>query len=87
MMQYQPGMSQIYPPPPTMARASSASSVTPTPEEGATYMTEQEMEQGLVGSLAIPDAEDEEEAGDALTGVSTVLRTVTLRWKIRTIRR
>jgi hypothetical protein len=60
---YQPGMSQNYPPPPTMARASSASSVTPTPEEGATYMTEQEMEQGIgSNSLGIPDAEDEEAA-------------------------
>jgi hypothetical protein len=69
---YQPGVSQIYPPPPTMARASSASSVTPTPQEqGATY-TMEEMEQ-VIGSnsLEIPDEDtQEEEAGDAVVGES-----------------
>jgi hypothetical protein len=37
---FQQGMQPPYPAPPTMARASSASSVTPTQEEGATYTTQ-----------------------------------------------
>jgi hypothetical protein len=63
---HQPGMSQIYPPPPTMARASSASSVTPTPQEqGATY-TMEEMEQILgSNSLGFPDEDHQKEDGSA----------------------
>jgi hypothetical protein len=60
--QYQPGMSQIYPPPPTMERASSGASITPTPQEqGDTYTTAQEMEEVLAHrhSLGIPDEEEE----------------------------
>ncbi len=60
--QYQPGVLQNYPPPPTMARASSGASITPTPQEqGATY-TMEEMEQ-VIGSnsLEIPDEDTQEE--------------------------
>jgi hypothetical protein len=71
--QYQPGVLQIYPPPTTMARASSGASITPTPQEqGTTYMTDQELEQTIgSNSLEIPDeGTQEEEAGDAVVGES-----------------
>jgi hypothetical protein len=90
MQQYHPGLSQIYPPPPTMARASSGASITPTPQEqGTTYMTDQEMEQTIVdnSSLGFPDEDtQEEEVRGAEAAALRLLKTVTLRWKIRMIR-
>jgi hypothetical protein len=70
---HQPGVSQIYPPPPPMARASSASSVTPTPEKGANYATDQELEQATTGnSLGFPEDTQREEVrgAEAVVGES-----------------